>query len=57
MMGPHDSMNQGSFMTFDGSPVEMSWIVPKSGKDADRQIRFAIEPMFVSFIISICFVN
>ncbi|KAF8630805.1 hypothetical protein AX15_002707 [Amanita polypyramis BW_CC] len=45
MMGPHDSASQGSFMTFDGSPVELSWIVPKSKSETDRQIRFAIEPM------------
>ena len=38
MMGAHDT-NQGSFMTFDGSPVELSWIVPNSGasqKGVDR---------------------
>ena len=51
MMGPHDT-NQGSFMTFDGSPVELSWIVPNSSnQEADRQIRFAIEPMFVPFFV------
>ncbi len=52
MMGAHDT-NQGSFMTFDGSPVELSWIVPNSGasqKGVDRQIRFAIEPMSVMFL-------
>ena len=41
-------------MTFDGSPVELSWIVPNSGaskQEADRQIRFAIEPMFVPFVL------
>jgi hypothetical protein len=53
MMGPHDT-NRGSFMTFDGSPVELSWIVPNSGaskQEADRQIRFAIEPMFVPLVL------
>jgi hypothetical protein len=50
MMGPHDT-NWGSFMTFDGSPVELSWIVPNSSNQeaSDRQIRLAIEPMFVPF--------
>ncbi|KAF8629390.1 hypothetical protein AX17_005686 [Amanita inopinata Kibby_2008] len=51
MMGPHDSPSQGSIMTFDGSPIELSWIIPKSEpskkkkKTVDRQIRFAIEPI------------
>lgn len=49
MMGPLDARGPGSLMTFDGSPVELSWVIPskeKSGNGgANRQLRFAIEPM------------
>lgn len=48
MMGPHIGMSEGSTMTFDGSPVELSWVIPKSKPlegTANRQIRFAIEPI------------
>ncbi|PFH47890.1 hypothetical protein AMATHDRAFT_76985 [Amanita thiersii Skay4041] len=49
MMGPHDGSGNPSFMTYDGSPVELSWIIPKADPTrkhkVDRQIRFAIEPI------------
>ncbi|RDB22384.1 4-O-dimethylallyl-L-tyrosine synthase [Hypsizygus marmoreus] len=50
IMGPLDERGSGSLMTFDGSPVELSWVIPKSTKScpggtASRQLRFAIEPI------------
>ncbi|KAG6840942.1 hypothetical protein C0991_003126 [Blastosporella zonata] len=49
MMGSLDSNGPASYMTFDGSPVELSWVVPSDVKRGDgntgRQVRFAIEPM------------
>jgi len=51
MMGPIELEDggAGSLMTFDGSPVELSWVIPGKGKScaggANREIRFAIEPM------------
>ncbi|KAG6833156.1 hypothetical protein H0H87_010543 [Tephrocybe sp. NHM501043] len=49
MMGPLDSKGPASYMTFDGSPVELSWVIPSNVKPGDgnagRQVRFAIEPI------------
>ncbi|GLB43012.1 putative tryptophan dimethylallyltransferase [Lyophyllum shimeji] len=49
MMGPLEAVGPGSLMTFDGSPVELSWVMPRGGSSsqtgADRQLRFAIEPI------------
>ncbi|KAG6916845.1 hypothetical protein DXG01_005144 [Tephrocybe rancida] len=49
MMGPLDSNGPASYMTFDGSPVELSWVIPSNVKPGDghtgRQVRFAIEPI------------
>ena len=50
MMGPANSSGVGSVMTIDGSPVELSWVIPPTGttKDrANREVRFAIEPRWV----------
>lgn len=47
MMGPANSSGVASVMTIDGSPVELSWVIPPTGttKDrANREVRFAIEP-------------
>ena len=52
MMGPCKGKSEPSIMTFDGSPVELSWVIPKSDEmqeSADRQVRFAIEPLSVFF--------
>ncbi|EAU82200.1 hypothetical protein CC1G_10602 [Coprinopsis cinerea okayama7 len=55
LMPPHDTSCSDSVMTIDGSPVELSWVLPSSeevagggrapGKAKPRQVRFAIEPM------------
>lgn len=49
MMGPHKLRGHGSLMTFDGSPVELSWVIPGKKKSypagANREVRFVIEPM------------
>ncbi|KAF8063595.1 tryptophan dimethylallyltransferase-domain-containing protein [Lyophyllum atratum] len=49
MMGPLESTGPGTLMTFDGSPVELSWVIPSNGSsgqgNAGRQLRFAIEPI------------
>ncbi|KAF5378117.1 hypothetical protein D9615_007549 [Tricholomella constricta] len=49
MMGPLEATGPGSLMTFDGSPVELSWVIPSNVKSSDssssRQLRFAIEPI------------
>ncbi|KAG6877261.1 hypothetical protein C0993_009030 [Termitomyces sp. T159_Od127] len=49
MMGPLEPNGPASYMTFDGSPVELSWTTPSNTKSRDdntcRQVRFAIEPM------------
>lgn len=48
MMGPPEPNGPASYMTFDGSPVELSWVIPDNVKHgACRQVRFAIEPMQV----------
>ncbi|KAG5638126.1 hypothetical protein H0H81_001729 [Sphagnurus paluster] len=46
-MGPLDATGPGSLMTFDGSPVELSWVIPSNNSkgSANRQLRFAIEPI------------
>ncbi|KAJ7822491.1 tryptophan dimethylallyltransferase-domain-containing protein [Mycena olivaceomarginata] len=48
-MGPEDeSVGPGSYMTAEGSPVELSWVIPNRSKprpgEVTRQIRFCIEP-------------
>ncbi|KAG5730322.1 hypothetical protein E4T56_gene10508 [Termitomyces sp. T112] len=48
MMGPVESNGPASYMTFDGSPVELSWVIPSNVEPGDntcRQVRFAIEPI------------
>ncbi|KAG6850368.1 hypothetical protein H0H93_014322 [Arthromyces matolae] len=49
MLGPLESRGSSSYMTFDGSPVELSWVIPSNVKPGDgntgRQVRFAIEPI------------
>ncbi|KAG6808569.1 hypothetical protein H0H92_003695 [Tricholoma furcatifolium] len=49
MMGSLGSNGPASYMTFDGSPVELSWVFPRTVKPGDgnkgRQVRFAIEPI------------
>ncbi|KAG6889621.1 hypothetical protein C0992_004577 [Termitomyces sp. T32_za158] len=49
MMGPLESDGPASYMTFDGSPVELSWATPGDFRPRDcntcRQVRFAIEPI------------
>ncbi|KAG5641112.1 hypothetical protein DXG03_005975 [Asterophora parasitica] len=48
MMGPLEATGPGSLMTFDGSPVELSWVIPSKANTRDcqrRQLRFAIEPI------------
>lgn len=47
-------------MTVDGSPIELSWVLPDSPDAADstsqaksRQVRFAIEPMSVTSCVSL----
>ncbi|KAG6860465.1 hypothetical protein C0995_010819 [Termitomyces sp. Mi166 len=49
MMGPVEPNGPASYMTFDGSPVELSWVIPSNVKPGDgntsRQVRFAIEPI------------
>ncbi|KAH8798041.1 tryptophan dimethylallyltransferase-domain-containing protein [Flagelloscypha sp. PMI_526] len=48
-MGPAEHVGPGSIMTIDGSPVELSWVIPNRSKpqpgEATRQLRFAIEPL------------
>ncbi|KAG2002963.1 hypothetical protein CC2G_003604 [Coprinopsis cinerea AmutBmut pab1-1] len=49
LLPPQDPSLVDSMMTFDGSPVEPSWVLPSpeevaSGKIKPRQLRFAIEP-------------
>jgi hypothetical protein len=48
-MGPEDeAVGPGSYMTAEGSPVELSWVIPNRSKprpgEVTRQIRFCIEP-------------
>ncbi|TFK33626.1 tryptophan dimethylallyltransferase-domain-containing protein [Crucibulum laeve] len=48
MMGPSNENGSNSYMTIDGSPAELSWVIPrrKVAKGAlTRQVRFAIEPI------------
>ncbi|KAG6815298.1 hypothetical protein H0H93_010303 [Arthromyces matolae] len=49
MLGPLESLGSKSYMTFDGSPVELSWVIPSNVKPGagvtGRQVRFAIEPI------------
>ncbi|RXW24367.1 hypothetical protein EST38_g1481 [Candolleomyces aberdarensis] len=56
LMPPQDSPRSGSVMTIDGSPVELSWVLPQTCDSPGlgsaphsvrqrRQVRFAIEPM------------
>ncbi|KAF8999437.1 aromatic prenyltransferase [Cyathus striatus] len=48
MMGPHYAYGTGSLMTIDGSPVELSWVIPRKRPtlgSINRQVRFAIEPI------------
>ncbi|KAG6808627.1 hypothetical protein H0H92_003462, partial [Tricholoma furcatifolium] len=49
MMGPLDPMGPASYMTYDGSPVELSWVVPSRAMPGDgnkgRHVRFAFEPI------------
>lgn len=51
-MGPAERKGPGVIITFDGSPVELSWVIPNRSKprrgEATRQLRFAIEPLYVS---------
>lgn len=48
-MGPSDKTGPGSIMSVDGSPVELSWVIPNRSRpgpgEVTRQLRFAIEPL------------
>ncbi|KAF9039482.1 aromatic prenyltransferase [Hymenopellis radicata] len=49
LMGPAEKKGPGCIVTVDGSPVELSWVIPNRSKprrgEATRQLRFAFEPL------------